>query len=312
MDLVERAVELLAKASESRLRAAPAHDAVHQTPDRIERAFALEEAHAAAGPAQARRGRPAPDATRATSRAVQVDLKHLRQQRIITPDEERSLMTESFRRVKRHILAGITHPNAPAGRNLVMVTSALPGEGKTFCAVNLAVSIAMETHRTVLLVDADPAEPGVAAALGLDLDTPRGFVDVLRDPLIPLSEVLCRTNIGKLTVLPAGTPDLRATELFAGEGAGALLRELAARYDDRVVIFDTAPLLAASEASALAAHMGQIVVVVEAYRTTEKTLKEALERIESCNVAGLVLNRGAKPSATQGGDGYGYGYGNAT
>jgi receptor protein-tyrosine kinase len=168
----------------------------------------------------------------------------------------------------------------------------------------------METHRTVLLVDADPAKPGVAAALGLELPTPRGFLDVLRDPLIPLSEVMCRTNIGKLTVLPAGASDPRTTELFAGEGAGALLRELSARYDDRVVIFDTAPLLAASEASALAAHMGQIVLVVEAGRTTEKTLKEALERVESCNVAGVVLNKGAKPAMPQGG--YGYGYGNAT
>lgn len=312
MDLVERAVELLAKASEPRLREAPAHDAGHPAAlDRVERAAALEEARFSAGPAEViRPGSRASDASRATSRAVQIDLKHLRQQRIITPDEERTLMTESFRRVKRHILGSIAHPKAPAGRNLVMVTSALPGEGKTFCAVNLAVSIAMETQRTVLLVDADPAMPGVPAALGLNLDAPRGFMDVLRDPLVPLAEVMCRTNIGKLTVLPAGTPDPRATELFAGEGAGALLRELAARYDDRVVIFDTAPLLAASEACALAVHMGQIVVVVEAGRTTEKMLKEALERVESCNVAGLVLNKGAKPSMPLGG--YGYGYGDAT
>ena len=229
-----------------------------------------------------------------------VDRDRLRRQRMITPDGERTPMAESFRRIKRQILANVANPKAGAPANLVLVTSALAGEGKTFCAINLAISIALEMDRTVLLVDADVARPSIPAALGVDAE--RGLMDVLLDRRIDLAEVLCKTDIDKLTLLPAGTAHQHATELLASDAMRVLLQEMAERYHDRIIIFDSPPLLAASEAGVLASQMGQIVMVVEAGKTPEAALKAALGRIESSNVTGLLLNKGESP-------GLGYDYG---
>ena len=220
---------------------------------------------------------------------------------MITPDGERTAIAESFRRIKRQILANAANSRAGAPpANLVMVTSALPGEGKTFCAINLAISIALEMDRTVLLVDADVAKPGVPQALGLEAE--KGLMDVLLDRRVDLADVLWKTDIGRLTLLPAGTTHKHATELLASDAMRGLLQEMAERYHDRIIIFDSPPLLAASEAGVLASQMGQIVVVVEAGKTSEAALKDALGRIESSKVAGLLLNKGESP-------GLGYGYG---
>jgi protein-tyrosine kinase len=170
-----------------------------------------------------------------------------------------------------------------------MVTSAIAGEGKTFCAINLAISIALERDRTVLLVDADVAKPSVSRALGLH--TEGGLMEVLLDRHVDLGDLLWKTDIGALTVLPAGTAHQHATELLASDAMGALLREMAERYHDRIVVFDSPPLLAASEAGALASQVGQIVVVVEAGKTSEAALKHALERIDPQKVTGLLLNK---------------------
>lgn len=235
-----------------------------------------------------------------TTRTLRVDRDQLRRQNMITPDGERTPIAESFRRIKRQILANLARPKAGAPPNLVLVTSALAGEGKTFCAINLAISIALEVDRTVLLVDADVAKPSVPKALGLEAE--QGLLDVLLARRIDLAEVLYKTDIGKLTLLPAGTAHQHATELLASDAMRALLKEMAERYHDRIIIFDSPPLLAASEAGVLAAQMGQVVMVVEAGKTSEATVKAALERIETHNVTGLLLNKGD-------GAGRGYDYG---
>jgi exopolysaccharide/PEP-CTERM locus tyrosine autokinase len=229
-----------------------------------------------------------------------VDRDQLRRQRMITPDGERTPIAEGFRRIKRQILVNVANPKAGAPANLVLVTSALAGEGKTFCAINLAISIALEMDLTVLLVDADVAKPSIPQALGLEAE--KGLMDVLLDRRIDLAEVLCKTDIGKLTLLPAGTAHQHATELLASDAMRELLREMAERYRDRIIIFDSPPLLAASEAGVLANQMGQIVMVVEAGKTTQAALKDALDRIDSSKVAGLLLNKGQGP-------GLGYYYG---
>jgi protein-tyrosine kinase len=240
-----------------------------------------------------------------------VDLEKLRRQRAITPDTERTPISENFRRIKRHILANVGHPSAPAGSNLVMVTSALPGEGKTYCTVNLAMSIAMEMDRTVLLVDADVAKPSLTTWLGMKPEPKRGLMDVLLNRQVEVADVLCRTDIGKLSILPAGTQHVRATEMLASEAMRALLQEMAERYSDRVIVFDSPPLLLASEASVLAGYMGQILVVVEAGKTTETVLRDALSRIEQRNI-GVLLNKAEAPQeGYYGGYGYGYGYGHS-
>jgi protein-tyrosine kinase len=251
------------------------------------------ELKAKAGPA-----RP----TSRTTRTLRVNRNQLRLQSMLTPDDERTPNAECFRRIKRQILTNVARSKTTAPANLVMVTSALQGEGKTFCAINLAISIALEIDRTVLLVDADVAKPTIPQALGLKAE--QGLMDVLRDRRIDLADVLWSTDIGKLALLPAGTVHQHATELLASDAMRALLQEMAERYHDRIIILDSPPLLAASEAGALASQMGQIVMVVEAGKTSEAALKAALDRIESSNVAGLLLNKGEGP-----GRAYDYDYG---
>lgn len=245
-----------------------------------------------------------------TAPTVIIDLERLRLQNVTTPDGERTPVSESFRRIKRHILANVSNPDAPPGTNLLMITSSLPKEGKTFCTINLAISLAMEMDRRVLLVDADVLRPSVSGALGIKA-VDKGLMDVLLDG-INLADVLCNTNIEKLSLLPAGRRHSHASELLASDAMRAMLKEMAERYSDRIVIFDSPPLLATTESCVLASLMGQVLVVVEAEQTTEATLREALSRISSDNVVGVLLNKGVPPgSALYGGYGYGYGYGDS-
>jgi len=256
-------------------------------------------------------GQPAakePKAVRPASRTIptiKVDLDRLRRQSIITPDSERTPIAEDFRRIKRQILENASNPSAGAPTNLVMVTSAIAGEGKTFCAVNLAISIALEMDYSVLLVDADVAKPSIPEVLGLQVK--KGLMDLLRDRRLELAEVLCKIHIGKLTLLPGGTVHKQSTELLASGGMRELLREMADRYRDRIIIFDSPPLLAASEAAVLASQMGQIIMVVEAGKTTQATLKQALGHLNPRKIAGLVLNKGQSAGLGYRYGGYGHG-----
>ena len=300
MSLIDRAADLLGSVPQPQRKPVAGEGPETLGPGLIERAVSNDKQlsdEEVVAPAPARViGR--------VSRTLNIDLGRLRQQRMITPDAERTPIAENFRRIKRHILANVASSTAGPGVNLIMITSALPGDGKTFCTINLAISIAMEMDRTVLLVDADVAKPSITTALGIKVAAEQGLMDVLLHREIDVADVICKTDIGKLSVLPAGTRHARATELLASEAMRALLQEMAERYADRIIIFDSPPLLSASEACVLATRMGQILVVVEAGKTTEAMLKDALSRIESSNVVGVLLNKGAAP-----GSGYGYGYG---
>ncbi|RTL03399.1 MAG: protein tyrosine kinase, partial [Neisseriaceae bacterium] len=194
-------------------------------------------------------------------------------------------------------------------RNLIMVTSSLPGEGKSFCALNLALSIAMERDITVMLVDADVAKPSVLNNLGVRAEA--GLMDLLLDRSLQVGDVLLRTNIEKFSVLPAGRRHKHATELLASDAMARLLDEIATRYPDRVVIFDSPPLLVTSEARELAAHMGQIVMVVEAGRTSQDAVNEALNYLQVCDIVNLLMNKTESMVSMDGYGGYGYGYGHA-
>jgi len=171
----------------------------------------------------------------------------------------------------------------------IMVTSALPGEGKSFISMNLALSIAMERDSTVLLLEGDPTRPALAEMLGIP--PARGLMDLLVDPKLDVSDVLIRTNLGRLSFIPAGTRQENATELLASTVMEDLVEQLYERYPDRILIFDSPPLLAAPEPRVLAQHMGQIVYVVEADQTAQSTVQEALATIESCPVVMAVLNK---------------------
>lgn len=241
------------------------------------------------------------------SRAVYIDLERLAHMGFVTPDQQRTSISEEYRVIKRPLLrnaSSIRGTSRVTQGNLIMVTSALPGEGKSFTALNLAMSMAMELDHSVLLVDADVSKPSILKQMGLPPE--RGLMDVLVDGTLDLPDVILRTNIEKLRILPAGTATQRATELLASEGMNRLLDEMASRYPDRIIVFDSPPLLVTTESRVLATHMGQIVVVVEAERTTHAALKQALATIEACPIKMMLLN---KSSVRGPGGYYGYGYG---
>jgi exopolysaccharide/PEP-CTERM locus tyrosine autokinase len=254
-----------------------------------------------------RTARPASAEPEAASRRVSLDLAKLVAQGFVTPDTPRSAIADQFRVIKRPLLANATGKGASVvpNANLIMVTSAMPGEGKTFTAINLAMSIAMEMDHHVLLVDADVARPSLMPDLGLPAS--KGLLDLLLDERMEMSDVLLRTNVDKLSLLPSGTPHPRATELLASDAMTALLDEMGQRYPDRIIIFDSPPLLLTTESRVLASHMGQVVMVVQAEKTLQSQVRHAMTTIESCPIKLLVLNQ------ARGGDqeayGYGYGYG---
>lgn len=243
----------------------------------------------------------------ARSRYVELDLDRLATSGFLTPKAPSSLIAEEFRVIKRPLIGNMKSPSAPIpNANLIMVTSSLPEEGKSFTAVNLAISLAMELDRTVLLIDADVARPSLPGVLGVGAE--KGLLDILQDRKLPLSDVLLRTNIEKLTFLMAGTQTQQATELLASEAMERLLDEMSRRYPDRIIVFDSPPLLVTTEARALATRMGQIVFVVRAEETPEAAVKEALATIESCPVKLMVLNQARNVENVAYGYDYGYGY----
>jgi len=230
-------------------------------------------------------------ATPARTRRVELDLSRMRELGMVTAAAGRTNLLEEFRIIKRPLLKRAFAERGPKDNpaNLIMITSSLPGEGKTYCAINLAMSIAMELDHTVLLVDADVARPSVLRTLGLPAQ--RGLMDILVDDSLELPDVILRTNVDTLALLPAGAASNAATELLASSTMAAMLTELANRYPDRIIIFDSPPLMLTTEARVLASHMGQIVVVVEAQTTTQHAVKESLQQLEGMSNVNLVYNK---------------------
>jgi exopolysaccharide/PEP-CTERM locus tyrosine autokinase len=249
-----------------------------------------EPAAAPAAAPAAEQAAPRP-AQKSSTRRVELDLNRMRDMGMVTAAGGRTRLLEDFRVIKRPLLqrAFAERKEGDKPGNLIMMTSSLPGEGKTYCAINLAMSIAMELDHTVLLVDADVARPSVLRSLGLPAH--RGLMDILLDDKVDMADVMLRTNVDTLSILPAGTSTPRATELLASSSMTALVDEIANRYRDRIVIFDSPPLLLTSESRVLASHMGQIVMVVEAQTTTQHAVKEALRQLEGYQNVNLIYNK---------------------
>lgn len=249
----------------------------------------------------------APATPTTQSRQIQLDLLQLEANGLLVPTSARSQQANQYRVIKRPLIKNAMGKGASviANGNLIMITSALPGEGKSFNAINLAMSIASEMDNTVMLVDADVARPSVMRMLGLPPSP--GLLDLVVDDSLDMSSVLLKTNVEKLTILPSGTPHPRATELLASDAMTRLLEEMASRYPDRIIVFDSPPLLITTESRVLASHMGQVVLVVNAGKTLKTEVKQAIDTIDNCPVKLLLLNRSS--SLFKGGYGYGYGYG---
>ncbi len=244
----------------------------------------------------------------ASAKRVELDLAALAAAGLVTPNAPRSHTADQYRVIKRPLISNAMGKGASILNhgNLIMVTSALAGEGKSFTAVNLAMSIAAEMDNTVMLVDADVARPSLMRMLNLPPSP--GLLDVLKGEA-DMSSVLLRTSIEKLTLLPSGTPHPRSTELLASDAMRLLLDDIAKRYPDRIIIFDSPPLLLTTEARVLATQVGQVVMVVQAEKTLRADVQRALATIDSCPVRMLLLNMSRAGSPA--GDGYGYGHGYA-
>lgn len=234
-----------------------------------------------------------------------LDFEQLREASIVPPEELAPNLANEFRRIKRPLLKkafGKGEERIEKG-NLIMLCSALSGEGKTFTSMNLAMSVALERERTVLLIDADVAKPHISRAM--NLDKRKGLMDLLIDRTLDIGEVLVQTDMPGLRVLPAGTQHEYATELLASERMEELMTEIAGRYQNRIVILDSPPLLQTSEAQVLTGLVGQVVVVVHAGATPQSAVDGALELVDPSKHVSLILN---KSRIATGGDSYYGGY----
>lgn len=175
------------------------------------------------------------------------------------------------------------------GWNLLGITSPGPGEGKSLTAANLAVSLAMEANRTVLLVDADLRGPSVHTTFGLG--TGRGLVDFLLDQT-PMAELLIHPGIQRLVLLPGGRPVAGSSELLTSPPMRALVKELKHRYASRIVLFDLPPLLNSADVLAFAPLIDTLLLVVEAGRTQVEMVERSLSLLNGVPIVGTVLNKG--------------------
>ena len=227
---------------------------------------------------------------KANNNILTIDKKGLSERGYLIDTGTRKSIKDEFRKIKRKLLnnafgGGAKLLNNP---NLIMVSSAKPNEGKTFVSINLALSIALEQDKTVLLVDADVLRPSVNREFGLEQS--EGLIEYLLGKR-QVSEIIYNTNIDKLNLISAGSPHHLSNELLASEKMAIFAQELANRYPDRVVIFDCPPLIGVTETLVLAGLMGQALVVVEESQTSIESIKAATEHLNEDLAVGIVLNK---------------------
>lgn len=241
---------------------------------------------------------PAPPQAAAAPRLppVILDRSALRAAGLMAPEEETDLLTRQYRKIKHPLVAkamGRGAPREPKGY-LIMIASAMAGEGKSFTAVNLALSLALEKDVNVLLVDADVAKPQLSHVLRV-ANQP-GLIDVLRDSERDVEALIRTTNVPSLSFLPAGAEAADATELLSSPRMERTAALLGQRDSRRIVVFDSPPLLQTTESPALARVAGQIVVVVRAQSTPQPVLLDALSTLQGHPSVSLVLNQSTQSS----------------
>jgi protein-tyrosine kinase len=254
---------------------------------------------AAASTARPLSANPPPD------RIVHLDFARLAAAGFLTPNQATTRQSEEYQQIKRRLLNNMANGVQAEARapNLILITSSVPSEGKTFTSVNLAISIAMEVDHTVLLIDTDIMKRDTSRVLGVS--DRKGLFDLLANPELRLEDLLVRTSMRNLVLLPVGTPRDGSTELLASMRMRELTREIATRYHDRVVLFDSPPVLATTTAAALAPLVGQLILVAEAGSTKQETIRETLQRLDRTTITGVILNKAKQVAATSY-DYYGY------
>jgi Mrp family chromosome partitioning ATPase len=252
---------------------------------------------------------PAVEPCRFSARRHPVDRVRLREQGLILPEGNVTALLEEFRIVKRQLLqqsADLRRQGMGGAAQRVLICSPHPGEGKTYCSLNLALAMAAEKESEVVLVDADFAKPSILSTLGLPGGP--GLMDALADPAIDVADCVIGTDIGGLWVLPAGNATTSDSEYLSSSRTGEVLDRLTHGAPGRIVIFDSPPALAASPAAELAKYVGQALVVVRANRTGQGAVEDAVSLLSACPNIQLLLN-GAEfsPSGRRFGSYYGYG-----
>ncbi len=239
-------------------------------------------------------------------RRIVLDPWQLKLTGLLALDDEERRLAEQYRTIKRPLLRNADPSVDTMMRgNLIMVASALPGEGKTFTCVNLCLSIARERDWTVVLVDGDCAKPHLTRLFGAEGEP--GLIDLLRDPALSFDSLVMPTDVPGLSLLPAGSRDPRASELLASRRMDELCTALSAADRTRIVVIDSSPLLLTTEAAALAAHVGQIAVVVRANETPREAVLTAIQKLDSAKAIACILNRNAEAADSPSYGYYGYG-----
>ena len=223
--------------------------------------------------------------------SIKIDLDVLLNERLLASETERDLIAQQFRRIKRPVLNIAFGPGVPKSENanVIMMTSALPRSGKTFCSLNLAMSIARERDLGAVLVDADVLKPNISRIL--ELDNRAGLIDYLLNPDIDIEDILVGTDMQGILVVPAGQRHREATELLASHRMQTFISQMSQRFPGRAIIVDTPPLLITNEANVLAEHMGQIVLVIEAGVSTQDSVSEALNSLNRSKPINAILNK---------------------
>lgn len=310
LDLAQRVAERLRASAD-----APAHAPVILAPSEpIASSALLPAATVAPAPSPAMGAQqpvkparaPVPPADPGDSKFLHIDLRKLYSEGYVSPEGLGNRISEEFRVIKRPLLLNAFPRTGekPPKSHVIMVTSAKPGEGKTFTAINLGMSIASEPDLNVLLIDTDSHNQDMEQRLGIDKGRP-GILDVLAGNSLSISDVILRTNVPNFSVIPCGQRHSMETELLASQRMVDMVEDIARRYPDRVIIFDTVPALASSVAGVLSMHVGQVVIIVEAENTQRQALDETIAQVSGCKNVSLLLNKCRHQEA--GGFGY-YGY----
>ena len=241
-------------------------------------------------------------------RRVVVDVAELMANGLLAPGAAEHRLDEQYRVIKRPLLrnASPDHvPPIPRG-NLLMVASALAGEGKTFTSVNLCLSIARERDWEIVLIDADCSKRHLTHLFAAEKE--RGLVDLLRDTSLTFDSVVMPTDVPGLSLMPAGSPDEQSSELLASNRMDELCAALAEGGAGRMIVFDSSPLLLTTEAVALAQHVGQIALVVRANETPHEAVLAAIDRLDPSKAIGCILNQAyGSESGLKYGDDFAYG-----
>lgn len=235
---------------------------------------------------------PAPPTRQVAQHApITVDREQLRAAGFLAPLDQERQIADQFRQIKRPLIANAAGRGAKKiqSGHLIMTASALPNEGKTFTSINLAMSLALEQDITVLLVDADVAKRHISRIFGLEKEP--GLLDALKDDTLDLESLIVPTDIPGLSILPAGNRTSIATELLSSSHMERTVARLGAHSPNRIVLLDSPPLLLTSESRAIAAVVGQVVVVVNAQSTPQQAVVDAVSHIPSDKSVGFILNQ---------------------